>query len=98
MVLSLAYRTGVAVERDAAMRIRSSTRRSTRPKATLDVEARKAKMEAVEKILQDDAVMIMPLCRPVYTIVTKNVHGYRRRTRPSIISSTRSGSMLTRLS
>jgi peptide/nickel transport system substrate-binding protein len=29
-----------------------------------------------EKILQDDAVMILPLFRPVYTIVTKNVNGY----------------------
>ena len=44
--------------------------------ATLDVEARKAKMEKVEKILQDDAVMIQPLYRPVYTIVSKSVNGY----------------------
>jgi peptide/nickel transport system substrate-binding protein len=28
------------------------------------------------KILQDDAVMIMPLFRPIYTIVSKNVVGY----------------------
>ena len=28
------------------------------------------------KILQDDAVEILPLFRPIYTIVTKNVHNY----------------------
>jgi peptide/nickel transport system substrate-binding protein len=32
-------------------------------------------MEAVEKILQDDAVMIQPLYRPIYSIVRKTVHG-----------------------
>ena len=36
--------------------------------ATLDVEARRAKMEKVEKILQDSAVMLQPVWRPVYTM------------------------------
>ena len=75
MVLSLGYRTGVPwnetayanPEWDAAL---------DDAEATLDVEARKAKMEKVEKILQDDAVMIQPLYRPVYTIVSKAVNGY----------------------
>ncbi len=75
MVLSLGYRTGVPwnetayanPEWDAAL---------DAAEATLDVEARRAKMEKVEKILQDDAVMVQPLFRPVYTIVAKKVNGY----------------------
>jgi peptide/nickel transport system substrate-binding protein len=44
--------------------------------ATLDVEARRAVMEKVEGILQDDAVMVQPVFRPVYTIVAPGVIGY----------------------
>lgn len=75
MVLSLGYRTGVPwnetgfanPEFDAAL---------DEAEATLDVEKRRAKMEKVEKILQDAAVIIQPLWRPVYTIANKKVHGY----------------------
>src|SRR6266446_808325 len=75
MVMSLGYRTGVPwneshyanPEFDQAL---------DAAEATLDVSARKAKLEKAEKILQDDAVMILPLFRPIYTIVGKNVHGY----------------------
>jgi peptide/nickel transport system substrate-binding protein len=75
MVLSLAYRTGVAwnetgysnPEFEAAL---------DEAEATLDVEARRAVMEKVEKILQDDAIMIQPVWRPVYTIASNKVHGY----------------------
>lgn len=75
MVLSLGYRTGVpwnesafaSAEFDAAL---------DAAEATLDVEERRAKMETVEKILQDAAVMVQPLYRPVYTITSKKVHGY----------------------
>lgn len=75
MVLSLGYRTGVpwnetafaSAEFDAAL---------DAAEATLDVEERRAKMEKVEKILQDAAVMVQPLYRPVYTITSKKVHGY----------------------
>jgi peptide/nickel transport system substrate-binding protein len=75
MVLSLGYRTGVpwneshfaSAEFDAAL---------DDCEATLDVEARRAKMEKVEKILQDAAVMVQPLWRPVYTLATSKVHGY----------------------
>jgi peptide/nickel transport system substrate-binding protein len=75
MVMSLGYRTGVPwneshysnPEYDKAL---------DAAEATLDVSARKAKLEVAEKILQDDAVMILPLFRPIYTIVGKNVHGY----------------------
>ena len=75
MVLSLAYRTGVPwnethytnPEFDKALDDAEST---------LDVTARKAKMEKVEKILQGDAVILQSLWRPVYTIASKKVHGY----------------------
>ena len=72
MVLSLGYRTGVPwnesnytnPEFDAAL---------DDAEATLDVEARRAKMETVEKLLQDSAVMLQPVWRPVFTIITNKV-------------------------
>ncbi len=81
MVLSLGYRTGVPwnetgyanPEFDAAL---------NDAEATLDVEARRAKMEKVEKILQDDAVMLQPVWRPVFTIITHQVKGLYRPSDP----------------
>jgi peptide/nickel transport system substrate-binding protein len=75
MVLSLGYRTGVPwnesgyanPEFDAAL---------DDAEATLDVAERTAKMEKVEKILQDDAVMVQPVWRPVFTIITDQVKDY----------------------
>lgn len=75
MTLGLAYRSGVpwneshfnSPEFDAALADAEST---------LDVEARRAKMETVQRILQDAAVMVQPLWRPVYNITTEAVHGY----------------------
>jgi peptide/nickel transport system substrate-binding protein len=75
MVLSLGYRTGVPwnestyanPEFDAAL---------DDAEATLDVAERTAKMEKVEKILQDDAVMVQPVWRPVFTIISTKVKDY----------------------
>jgi peptide/nickel transport system substrate-binding protein len=75
MVLSLGYRTGVPWNEtsysnpafDAAL---------DEAEATLDVDARTAKMEKVEKILQDDAVMLQAVWRPVFTIITSQVKDY----------------------
>ena len=75
MVLSLAYRTGVPwnesgysnTEFEAAL---------DKAEATIDVEARRALMEPVERILQDDAIMVQSFWRPVYTLASKKVHGY----------------------
>ena len=75
MVLSQAYRSGVPwneshyanPEFDKAL---------DAAEATLDVEERKKKLAAAEKILQDDAVMVLPLFRPIYTIVAQKVNGY----------------------
>ncbi len=75
MVLGLAYRAGVPWNEssydnpafDAAL---------NEAEATLNVEARRAKMEKVEKILQDDAVMVQPFFRSVFTAVSDNVGGF----------------------
>ena len=75
MVLNLGYRSGVPwnesnyanPEFDAALDDAG---------ATLDVNERKAKMEKVEKILQDDAVIIQPLWRSVFTGGSTKVHNF----------------------
>ncbi len=75
MVLGLAYRTGVPwnessyanPEFDAAL---------TAAESTLNVEDRRAKMEKVEKILQDDAVLVQPFFRAVFTAIRDNVVGF----------------------
>jgi peptide/nickel transport system substrate-binding protein len=72
MVLSLAYRTGGAWNEshfadpafDAAL---------DDAEATLDVEERRAKMETVERMLQDAAIMVQPIWRPVFTIASAKV-------------------------
>lgn len=74
MVLSLGYRTGVpwnethfsSAEFDAAL---------DEAEATLDVEERRAKMEKVQKIMQDAAIVCIPLYRPLYSIVNGSVNG-----------------------
>ena len=75
MVLGLAYRTGVPwnessyanPEFDAAL---------TDAESTVNVEERRKKMEKVEKILQDDAVLVQPFFRSVFTAVRENVVGF----------------------
>ena len=75
MVLSLGYRSGVPwnethyanPEFDAAL---------DNAESLLDVDARRQAMEKVQKIIQDDAVMIQPLFRPVFTMVGKDVNDY----------------------
>ncbi len=76
MVLDLGYRSGVPWNEthynnpafDAALDDAG---------ATLDVAERKKKMEKVEKILQDDAVMSQPLWRSVFTAGSTKVHGFK---------------------
>ena len=66
MMLSLGYRTGVAWN-ESGYANPEFDKALDEAEATLDVEARRAVMEKVEKILQDDAVMVQPIWRPVYT-------------------------------
>src|SRR5580704_13106226 len=44
---------------------------------TLDVVQRKSKMQKVEKILQDAAVVVQPFWRPVFSLASARVHGYK---------------------
>ncbi|HTV95870.1 MAG TPA: ABC transporter substrate-binding protein [Steroidobacteraceae bacterium] len=44
--------------------------------ATFDVTARKAKMQRVEEILRDAALMVQPFWRPVFILASSQVHGY----------------------
>ena len=75
MTLSLAYRSGVPWNEtsynnpafDAAL---------DEAEAILDVEKRRAKMEKVEKILQDDAILVQPFFRANITAVRDNVVGF----------------------
>ncbi|MGH6948102.1 MAG: ABC transporter substrate-binding protein [Kiloniellales bacterium] len=76
MVLNLAYRSGAPwneshydnPEFDAALNDAS---------ATLDVSDRRRKMQKVETILQDDAVMVQPLWRAIMAAGRDNVRGYK---------------------
>jgi len=75
MTLGLAYRSGVPwneshfnnAEFDAAL---------AEAESILDADQRRVKMEKVERILQDNAIMVQPLWRPVYAACAENVHGY----------------------
>jgi len=76
MALAQAYRTGASwneshfadPEFDQAL---------SDAEATLDVPARKLKMQKVEKILQDAAVVVQPMWRPVFILASVKVHGYK---------------------
>mgnify|MGYP000333128964 CR=1 FL=1 len=75
MVLNLAYRSGVPWNEshyaspafDAAL---------TEASGIADPEARRAKMEEVERILQSDAVIAQPIWRPVITAGLDRVQGF----------------------
>jgi peptide/nickel transport system substrate-binding protein len=75
MVLSLAYRTGVAWN-ETRYSNPEFEKALDEAEATLDVEARKAVMERVEKIMQEDVPAIIPMWRPVYTAASNKVHNY----------------------
>jgi peptide/nickel transport system substrate-binding protein len=75
MALAQAYRTGASWNEshfsdpafDAAL---------SDAESTLDVALRKTKMRKVEKILQDAAVVVQPLWRPIFLACAAKVHGY----------------------
>jgi len=76
MVLALAYRTGVPwnetsyanPEWDKALSVAESK---------LDVNERKEAMKTVEKILQDDAIMVQPFFRAVLQATSNKVKGFK---------------------
>jgi peptide/nickel transport system substrate-binding protein len=75
MALSLAYRTGVPWNESGYSNPEFEAALDD-AEATLDVAERTAKMEKVEQILQDDAVMVQPVWRPVFTIISDQVKDY----------------------
>jgi peptide/nickel transport system substrate-binding protein len=76
MVLSLAYRSGVPWN-ETGYSNPEFDKLLTEAESTLDVAARKKKMEPVEKMLQDDAVMVQPFFRAVFSAVSTKVKDYQ---------------------
>ena len=75
MVLALAYRTGVPWNETAYANAEWDDA-LTAAESTLDVEERRVKMEKVEKMLQDDAIMVQPFFRATFTAVKDNVKNF----------------------
>lgn len=75
MALSLGYRSGGSWN-ETAFESEEFDQALSEAEAVLDVEERRARMEKVERILQDAAVMVQPVWRPVYTMVAPRVRGY----------------------
>ncbi|WP_299622749.1 ABC transporter substrate-binding protein [Pelagibius sp.] len=75
MVLSLAYRRGVPWN-EASYDNPAFDEALNAAEAILDVEKRREAMAKVEKILQDDAIMVQPFFRSVFTATTDKVKGY----------------------
>ena len=76
MVLSLAYRAGVPWN-ESGYNNPEFDKALDKAEAILDVEERRKAMAVVEKILQDDAVMVQPFFRSVFTAAKDNVMNYR---------------------
>ncbi len=75
MAMSLGYRSGVPWN-ESAYANPAFDAALDEAESLFDVEARKVALGKAAKIMQDDAIMIMPIWRPVFTIVTNDVHGY----------------------
>jgi peptide/nickel transport system substrate-binding protein len=75
MVLDLGYRSGVPWN-ESKYNNPAFDKALDEAGGVLDVDERRKKMEKVEKILQDDAVIVQPLWRSVITAGSKKVHNY----------------------
>ena len=75
MVLNLAYRTGVPWN-ETAYSNPEFDKALDAAGGILDVGERRKAMEAVESILQDDAVIAQPLWRAVFAATNKRVRGF----------------------
>ncbi|GLQ06967.1 ABC transporter substrate-binding protein [Sneathiella chinensis] len=76
MVLSLGYRTGVPWN-ETAYSNPEFDKALTHAESLVDVEERRKAMEKVEKILQDDAVMVQPVWNPTMFLARNNVKGLK---------------------
>lgn len=75
MVLNLGYRSGVPWN-ESGYSNQEFDKALDEAGGILDATARRAAMEKVEKILQDDAVIAQPLWRAVFSATSKQVRGY----------------------
>jgi peptide/nickel transport system substrate-binding protein len=75
MALAQAYRTGASWN-ESHYSDPEFDRALADAEATLDVTQRKLKMQKVEQILQDAAVVVQPFWRPVFSLTAGRVHGY----------------------
>ena len=77
MVLNLGYRSGVPWN-ETKYSNPAFDKALDDAGSTLDVNERRKKMEQVEKILQDDAVIIQPLWRSFFTAGSTKVHNLKQ--------------------
>jgi peptide/nickel transport system substrate-binding protein len=76
MALAEAYRSGASWN-ETHYSDPEFDRALAEAEATLDAVQRKAKMQRVEQILRDAALMIQPFWRPVFVLSSDKVHGYQ---------------------
>jgi peptide/nickel transport system substrate-binding protein len=76
MALAQAYRTGASWN-ESHFSDPEFDKALSDAESSIDVTVRKAKMQKVEKILQDAAVVIQPFWRPVFILASAKVHGYK---------------------
>ena len=77
MVLNLAYRTGVPWN-ETKYTNPAFEKALDEATGTLDATERRKKMERVQKILQDDAVIMQPLWRSVFSAGSAKVHNMKQ--------------------
>ncbi|MGH6948990.1 MAG: ABC transporter substrate-binding protein [Kiloniellales bacterium] len=75
MVLNLAYRSGVPWN-ETAYNNPEFDKSLNEASSILDVNERRKVMATTQKILQDDAVMVQPFWRAIFTATTDRVKGY----------------------
>src|ERR1700722_17993153 len=76
MALAQAYRTGASWN-ESHFSDPEFDKALSDAEACIDIPTRKARMQKVETILQDAAVMVQPMWRPVFTLASAKVHGYK---------------------
>ena len=76
MVLNLGYRSGVPWN-ESRYTNAAFDKALDEAGGILDVTERRKKMEKVQRILQDDAVIMQPLWRSVFTAGSKKVHNFQ---------------------
>ena len=77
MVLALAYRTG-AVWNESGYSNAEFDKLLTEAEGTLDVDKRRAIMEKIETIMQEDGPIVQPFWRTTSTVMDKRVKGFQQ--------------------